>query len=88
VTIFSVEPLATKTKRKRIAGSQLSAARNASGLSQEELAALLDVRVATISVRENAADVSLETWIAWSSVLGLPLDWKPGDAVPKKKTAH
>ena len=48
----------------------------------------LDVRVATVSDRENSGDdvskgegVSWEIWLSWTHALGLAVDWKLGDAV-------
>lgn len=75
-----------KTKRTRVPGSRLKEAREAAKLSQEEMSKLLDVRLATISERENANDVSLETWIAWASVIGV--EWRDEHpAKPKRPKA-
>lgn len=64
--------------RRRVDAATLRAARLHRGMTQDELARLLDVRVPTISERENAdAGVSWEIWVAWASVLGLQLDWRP-----------
>jgi hypothetical protein len=61
----------------------LRTARQHRGLTQEQLAQLLDVRMATISERENSdVGVSWEIWVAWASVLGLPSDWQPSQPVP------
>jgi DNA-binding XRE family transcriptional regulator len=73
----TVDPLA-KSKRRRVSGDHLKAARLAAGLSQEDLAKQLDVRIATISERENAADgVNWETWLGWAMVCRLPAEWTP-----------
>lgn len=61
-----------------MAGSHLRAARQHRGLTQEQLARLLDVRMATVSLRENADEgVPWEVWLAWAMALGLPSDWQP-----------
>lgn len=72
------------TKRQRVPGAALKAARINKGLSQDALSKILDVRLATISERENAADVSLETWIAWAAALGMK--WKPAPTVDVAQT--
>jgi len=64
--------------RKRVPASQLRAARLARGLTQDQLARMLDVRVPTISERENAdLGVQWEIWLAWAACLGLDPEWKP-----------
>lgn len=64
--------------RRRVDAATLRAARLHRAMTQDELARLLDVRVPTISERENSdAGVSWEIWVAWAAVLGLPVDWKP-----------
>ncbi len=75
--------------RRRVRASRLKAARAARGLTQEQMARELDVRVGTISDRENSGDavetgegVPWETWLAWAMALGLSVDWKPGAPVP------
>jgi DNA-binding XRE family transcriptional regulator len=68
--------------RRRVDGAHLSAARLSRGLTQEQLARLLDVRVATISERENSSGVAWETWLAWAFCLGLPGDWTPQGESP------
>lgn len=74
------------TMRRKVNGSHLRDARQARALTQEDLAKLLDVRLATVSDRENSPKVSWETWLATAMALELPVDWKPGDAVPPKTT--
>lgn len=64
--------------RRRVSGAFLKAARASTGLTQDQLARILDVRVPTISERETGKDgVPWETWMATSMALGLPLDWAP-----------
>jgi transcriptional regulator with XRE-family HTH domain len=75
-----------KTRRRRVAGSLLRAAREAAKLSQEDLAQELQVRIPTISDRENSDTVSWETWLALCQVLKIsdPDEWKPGERVGYK----
>lgn len=85
--------MAPASKRRRVSGAHLRAAREARGLSQEDLAARLDVRGPTVSERENSdrsptrkgPGVSWEVWLAWASALGLPSTWRPGDPVPPEE---
>lgn len=64
--------------RRRVTCSHLRAARQHRGLTQEQLARLLDVRVATVSLRENADEgVPWEVWLATAMALGLAADWMP-----------
>jgi DNA-binding XRE family transcriptional regulator len=60
-------------QRRRVSGLHLRQAREAAGYSREHMAALLDTRLATISDRENARDVSWDTWLSWAMALGLSL---------------
>ena len=61
-------------QRRRVSGLHLRAAREAKGYSREFMAQLLDTRLATISERENARDVSWDTWLGWAMALGLTFD--------------
>jgi DNA-binding XRE family transcriptional regulator len=84
---------AISPSRRRVPASQLRAARLHRGLTQDQLARLLDVRVATISERENAGDgvaegVVWEIWIAWAAVCGLSSDWTPPTSTKTKKPAR
>lgn len=64
--------------RRRVTGEHLRAARQHRGLTQEQLARLLDVRMATVSLRENADEgVPWEVWLATAMALGLEAEWKP-----------
>lgn len=66
-----------KSKRRRVSGGLLRAARVSAGLSQEDLAKKLDVRVPTISERENAArGVTWETWVSWAWACEVGVDWQ------------
>lgn len=70
--------------RRRVDGATLALARKSKGVTQEQLARVLDVRLATISERENSGvavgavgGVQWEIWLAWAMALGLPADWRP-----------
>lgn len=64
--------------RKRVPASHLKAARLHRGMTQDQLARVLDVRVATISQRENSDEgVAWEIWLAWACSLGLEPAWDP-----------
>lgn len=66
--------------RRRVSGAHLRAARLHRGLTQEQLGRLLDVRMATVSLRETSDDgVPWEVWLAYAMALGLGIDWRPGD---------
>lgn len=61
-----------KSKRRRIPGAALKAAREKAGLSQADLAVILELRLPTISERENAPNgVSWETWVSWAWACGI-----------------
>lgn len=82
VDVFSVDSLGQPTARKRVPATHLRAAREARKMSQEDLAKILDVRVPTISERENSEKgVAWEIWVAWSCALQLGVEWKPGDPI-------
>ena len=54
------------------------AAREAKGLTQDQLATKLEVASSTIGHRESGrVAVYFETWVALTQVLGLPVDWHP-----------
>lgn len=64
--------------RRRVPSATYRAARLHRGLTQEQVARMLDVRLATISYRETQDEgVPWETWLALAAALGLPTDWKP-----------
>lgn len=64
--------------RRRVAAAQLRAARMHRGLTQDQLARMLDVRVPTVSDRETSSvGVPWETWLAVAFVLDLPAEWEP-----------
>lgn len=80
--------------RRRVDGAVLAAARRSRGVTQEQLARVLDVRLATISDRENSGVVVVEgnsvtggvpweVWLAWAMALGLPSDWQPPAPPPE-----
>lgn len=79
--------------RRRVDGALLAAARKSCGVTQEQLARVLDVRLATISERENSGPVVIagnsvtggvpwEVWLAWAMALGVPSDWRPVETTP------
>ena len=64
--------------RRRVPSQTYRAARLHRGLTQEQVARILDVRLATISYRETQDDgVPWETWLALTAALDLPSDWSP-----------
>lgn len=99
--VASVEDLTRSKKRKRVAGYTLRAARESAGFSQQDLAAELQVRIPTISERENSGDpehptdeerkklhtvgVPWETWLAWAFVCKVDPDKFTVDAKTKSK---
>lgn len=65
-----------KTKKKNVPGSRLRAAREHAGLSQQDLARLLDVRPATVSDRERAPFVKWGAWVLTARECGVdPETW-------------
>lgn len=63
----------------------LIAALEATGVSQSELARRLGGAFSTVNKWVNGkAALSRARWMEVTQHLGLPLDWKPGDPVPKK----
>ena len=66
-----------RTSGRRISAARCRAARVQAHLTQEDLAALLQVRAPTVSNRERGAVVPWEVWLALAQVLGLPTDWEP-----------
>lgn len=61
----------------------VAAARETRGLTQDALARRLDISPMTISKRERGViKVPWENWLGMLHVLGLPLAWEPGSAVP------
>ena len=99
--VAPVEVLTRSKNRTRVAGHRLRSAREAAGLSQQDLAALLQVRIPTISERENSGDpehptdeergrmhtvgVPWETWLAWCFVCKLAPDWQPSKPTTSTK---
>jgi DNA-binding XRE family transcriptional regulator len=54
-------------------------------MTQDQLARVLDVRVATISQRENSDEgVAWEIWLAWACSLGLEPTWEPESKKPRR----
>jgi DNA-binding XRE family transcriptional regulator len=71
--------------RKRVPAWHLKAARLHRGMTQDQLARVLDVRVATISQRENSDEgVAWEIWLAWACSLGLEATWEPESKKPRR----
>jgi transcriptional regulator with XRE-family HTH domain len=81
------DPVPVRSSRRSVDADHVRAARLARGITQAELAHLLDVTVMTVSRRETGASpVWWEIWLGTAAALGLPIDWKPGDQAPAKVT--
>lgn len=69
--------------RRLVDPEKVRAARLARGITQAELAQILDVTVMTVSRRETGSSpTTWEIWLGTAMALGLPADWKVGDPTP------
>lgn len=74
-------PVPIRSTRRFAEPDRVRAARLAKGITQAELAQILDVTVMTVSRRETGTSpTTWEIWLGITHALGLPADWAPGDS--------